>query len=212
MTASRPHLSKSGPQLNELFEANKHDPKILREILRELKHRTTPSALSLRKKVEMALNGGGTSQSSERAAPGETDAPVSPPPRQPSQQTIQCRSCQTSLRVPVSSSMVVYSCPTCKAEFETNFKDGVLQVIWAETIQPDSGSEPMTETDARELLGVSASADFQTIKAAWRKASQQYHPDKHQGLPERLRRAAEVEMKRINEAYRLLERTTASDF
>ena len=91
--------------------------------------------------------------------------------------------------------MVIYSCPTCKAEFETNFKDGVLQVIWAETIQPDSGSEPMTETDARELLGVSASADFQTIKAAWRKASQQYHPDKHQGLPERLRRAAEVEMK-----------------
>lgn len=87
-----------------------------------------------------------------------------------------------------------------------------MHVIWAESIQPESGSEPMNEAAARELLGVSGSADFQAIKAAWRKASQQYHPDKHQGLPERLRKAAEVEMKRINEAYRLLERTTASDF
>jgi DnaJ-domain-containing protein 1 len=107
---------------------------------------------------------------------------------------------------------LVYTCPTCKAEFETSFNDGVVQVIWAETTQPEPGSRPMTEADARELLSVSANADFQAIKAAWRKACQQYHPDKHQGLPERLRRAAEVEMKRINEAYRLLERTTASDF
>ena len=212
MTASRPHLSKTGPQLNELFEASQQDPKVLRELLKELKHRTTPSAFTLRKKVENALNGGASSHSSERKAAGEADAPAPPPPRPPSQQTIQCRSCQTSLRVPVSSNKLVYTCPTCKAEFETSFNDGVVQVIWAETTQPEPGSRPMTEADARELLSVSANADFQAIKAAWRKACQQYHPDKHQGLPERLRRAAEVEMKRINEAYRLLERTTASDF
>jgi curved DNA-binding protein CbpA len=70
----------------------------------------------------------------------------------------------------------------------------------------------MTDVQAREILGVPPSANFDAIKAAWRKASQQYHPDKHEGLPERLRKAAEAEMKRINEAYRFLEASTASDF
>jgi DnaJ domain len=211
MTASRPHLSKTGPQLKELFEANQQDPKVLRELLKELKHRTTPSAFTLRKEVETALKGGRASHS-EQKTPGETEAPAPHPPRPPSQQTIQCRRCQTSLRVQVSPNKVVYTCPTCKSEFEASFKDGVLQVIWAETSQPEPGSAPLTEADARQLLSVSVTADFPAIKTAWRKACQQYHPDKHQGLPERLRRAAEVEMKRINEAYRLLERATASNF
>lgn len=211
MTASRPHLSKTGSQLAQLFEANRQDPKILRELLKELKHRTTPSALTLRKKVETALDGRASPHSTERTERGEADAPAQPP-RPPSHQTIQCRSCQTGLRVPVSPNKVAYTCPTCQSEFETSFRDGVLQVIWAEASQPEAGITPMSEADAREVLSVSATADFQTIKAAWRKACQQYHPDKHQGLPERLRRAAEVEMKRINEAYRLLERATASDF
>jgi len=70
----------------------------------------------------------------------------------------------------------------------------------------------MSDAVARSLLGVSAQAGFPDIKAAWRKASQQYHPDKHQGLPERLKQAAELEMQRINEAYRFLERATADDF
>lgn len=75
------------------------------------------------------------------------------------------------------------------------------------------GSAPaMTDALAREILGVTASSDFVAIKAAWRKASQQYHPDKHQALPERLRKAAEAEMKRINEAFRFLEGKTAADF
>lgn len=212
MTASRPHLSKTGPQLNELFEASKQDPKVLRELLKELKHRTTPSALTLRKKVETALNHDNSGRSTGQERPAGADAPAPPRPSPPSQHTIQCRSCQTSLRIPVSPNKVAYTCPTCKSEFETSFRDGILQVIWAETSEPESATTPMSEADARELLGVGATADFQTIKAAWRKACQQYHPDKHQGLPERLRRAAEVEMKRINEAYRLLERATASDF
>jgi hypothetical protein len=106
----------------------------------------------------------------------------------------------------VRSQKAAYTCPECRAEFETIFRDGVLQVIWAETTQ--QATETMTEADARKLLSVSAAADFSAIKAAWRKACQEYHPDKHQGLPERLRRAAELEMKRINEAYRLLEGRT----
>jgi hypothetical protein len=109
MTASRPHLSKTGPQLNELFEANQQDPKVLRDLLKELKHRTTPSAFTLRKKVEAALSSV-SNPSTERKATGKAGAPVPLPPRPPSQQTIQCRCCLTSLRVPVSLSKVVYSC------------------------------------------------------------------------------------------------------
>jgi len=212
MAAARPHLSRTGTELSQLFEANKEDPKFLRELLRELKHRTTPSALALRKKVETRLNGGGPDQASARKTQGEANSAAPPPAAPPAQQTIQCRNCQTSLRVPVRSDRVAYTCPTCKVEFETVFRDGVFQVVWAETTQREAASTPMTEAGARELLSVTADADFPTIKAAWRKACQQYHPDKHQGLPERLRKAAEIEMKRINEAYRFLERLTASDF
>lgn len=104
-------------------------------------------------------------------------------------------------------------CPTCKADFETVFKDGLLQVVWvkAKPTKNDSAA-PMTDALARDILGLAPGADFAAIKAAWRKASQQYHPDMHQGLPERLRKAAETEMQRINEAYRFLEGSTATDF
>lgn len=210
MAATRPHLNKTAVQLNELFEAKRQDPRILRELLRELKHRTTPSALALRRKVELALGEGEPDVSSDRRTRGE-DPPSTPPPP-PKQQTIQCQGCQTSLRVPVRQDRAAYTCPNCMAEFETLFRDGVLQVIWAERRQPEAESVNLTEQEARRILSVSADADFAAIKVAWRKACQQYHPDKHQGLPERLRQAAEVEMKRINEAYRLLERTTATDF
>ncbi len=209
MPAARPHLSKSGSQLNELFESGKENPKVLREILRELKHRTTPSALALRKKVELALNGGPASDHSERRSRTSADARVPPSPKH---QTIQCQSCRDSIRVPVRSETSIYSCPTCGAGFETSFNDGIWQVIWARMAPPDTDSAQMTEAEARALLSVSADADFSAIKSAWRKACQQYHPDKHQGLPERLRKAAEAETTRINEAYRLLERATVADF
>jgi hypothetical protein len=208
MTQSRPYLSKTGTQLNELFEASKQNSNVLHDLLKELNHRKTRSALALHKKVEMALNGCGSDHSSERKPRGEAEVHAPPPP--PAQQTIQCRGCQQGLRILVRSQKAAYTCPECRAEFETIFRDGVLQVIWAETTQ--QATETMTEADARKLLSVSAAADFSAIKAAWRKACQEYHPDKHQGLPERLRRAAELEMKRINEAYRLLEGRTASDF
>jgi hypothetical protein len=58
MTASRPHLSKTGPQLNELFEASKQDVKVLRQLLKELKRRTTPSARAL-VNAEVNLTHGG---------------------------------------------------------------------------------------------------------------------------------------------------------
>lgn len=210
MASRRPHFSTSGPELQKVFEANKRDPKVLRELLTELKHRSTPTAQALRREVEAAL--GMVKQSGgDNAATRRSNQPPSPPP--PTQQTLTCRGCNAALRVPIRAERTAYSCPTCKADFETVYKDGVLQVVWVEAKSSTKKSSPaMTEALAREILGVTLDAGFAAIKAAWRKASQQYHPDKHQGLPERLRRAAEVEMKRINEAYRYLEGSTATDF
>lgn len=212
MATNRPHFSSTGPQLQKLFEDNKLDTKVLREILAELKHRSTPTAQALRKEVESALRLA-KGQASRADSEGESATPPPPPPRPPTHQTLACRGCKANIRVPIRPERTAYSCPTCKANFETNYKDGVLQVVWVEERRsPASKDDLMTEGSARGILGVSASADFSAIKAAWRRASQQYHPDKHQGLPERLRNAAVEEMKRINEAYRFLEGSTGSDF
>jgi hypothetical protein len=211
MATTRPHFSASGPQLQKLFEANRRDARLLRELLAELRHRKTPTSHALRREVEealAALKGGPASETSDK-----TESSAVPPKPYPSHHTVSCRGCGKSLRVPVRPERTSYSCPTCRCGFETVFKDGVLQVVWVETKSGPKDSAPMmTDVQAREILGVPPSADFAAIKAAWRKASQQYHPDKHEGLPERLRKAAEVEMKRINEAYRFLEASTAGDF
>lgn len=200
MANNRPHMSLSAVQLQDLFSQNKESQNVLKAIVRELKHRTTPSAVALRKKVEAAL----------AILSGEASPPAAV---LPSHQTISCRNCDASLRIPVSDRKVTYVCPSCKSDFEVVGAGSVLQVTWIETKKGSTNPEPeMSDAVARSLLGVNGKAGFTDIKAAWRKASQQYHPDKHQGLPERLRQAAELEIQRINEAYRYLERVTADDF
>ncbi len=210
MAAKRPYFSSTGAELSSVFESNRQDTKVLRDLLAELRHRSTPTAQSLKREVEEALaavkTGGATGSSRKAEAPAA-------PPLPPSHHTLNCQSCSTALRVPVRPERTEYRCPTCKADFETVFKDGLLQVVWvkAKPTKNDSAA-PMNDALARDILGLAQGADFAAIKAAWRKASQQYHPDMHQGLPERLRKAAETEMQRINEAYRFLEGSTATDF
>ncbi len=58
----------------------------------------------------------------------------------------------------------------------------------------------MTKETAFQTLGVSEDASPQQIKQAWRDMLAVWHPDKHMGN-ERLRRKAEEQTKRINEAY-----------
>jgi hypothetical protein len=55
MAIKRPHFSATGPQLQKLFEDNKLDTKVLREIMAELKHRSTLKAQTLRKEIESDL-------------------------------------------------------------------------------------------------------------------------------------------------------------
>lgn len=55
MASKRPYFSSSCPQLQSLFESNRNDTKVLRDLLAELKHRSTPTANALKREVEEAL-------------------------------------------------------------------------------------------------------------------------------------------------------------
>lgn len=52
-----------------------------------------------------------------------------------------------------------------------------------------------------EVLGLTAAADFEQIKKAYRKLSMKYHPDKVGHLGEEFKGVAEEKMKEINAAY-----------
>lgn len=140
---------------------------MLRDLLAELKHRPTPTAQSLKREVEEALAGvkaGGGAGSNRKP-----ETPGGPPPLL-THHTLTCQGCSAALRMPVRPERTAYSCPPCKADFETVFKDGLLQVVWdkAKSTNNDSAG-PMTEALARDILGVAPDTDFAAIKAAWRR-------------------------------------------
>jgi len=56
------------------------------------------------------------------------------------------------------------------------------------------------------ILGLAPDADFAAVKAAYRKLSMQYHPDKVAHLGEEFKKVAEEKMKEINNAYEFLKR------
>ena len=61
-----------------------------------------------------------------------------------------------------------------------------------------------------DILGLQAGASFEEIKSAYRKLSQQYHPDKVGHLGEEFRNVAEEKMKEINIAYHFLKKKFAA--
>jgi hypothetical protein len=63
MASKRPYFSSTGPQLQNLFEANRNDTKVLRDLLAELKHRSTPTAHALKwRKRSLPFNQQGAPQ------------------------------------------------------------------------------------------------------------------------------------------------------
>jgi len=56
------------------------------------------------------------------------------------------------------------------------------------------------------VLGLAPGAAFSEIKAAYRKLSMQYHPDKVGHLGEEFKKVAEEKMKEINQAYEFLKK------
>ena len=55
-----------------------------------------------------------------------------------------------------------------------------------------------------EVLGVEPDADRKSIKSAFRRMAEQYHPDKVSGLGDKLRELADEQMRQINDARRVL--------
>ncbi len=55
-----------------------------------------------------------------------------------------------------------------------------------------------------EILGISPLATTADIKEAYRNKAKDYHPDKLMGIPDAVRKLAEEELKKINQAYNTL--------
>jgi DnaJ like chaperone protein len=69
--------------------------------------------------------------------------------------------------------------------------------------------EEVVEDKYYAILGLGPGASFTEIKAAYRKMSMQYHPDKVGHLGEEFKKVAEEKMKEINNAYEFLRRKFA---
>lgn len=52
-----------------------------------------------------------------------------------------------------------------------------LYVIWSSRMRPVVRSEPISEADARSVLGVSRTATEAEIRSAWKRAMSRAHPD-----------------------------------
>jgi DnaJ like chaperone protein len=70
-------------------------------------------------------------------------------------------------------------------------------------------AEEVSEDKYYAILGLAPGAGFADIKAAYRKLSMQYHPDKVGHLGEEFKKVAEEKMKEINNAYEFLKRKFA---
>lgn len=72
--------------------------------------------------------------------------------------------------------------------------------------RPHAPAGEISEDKYYAILGLAPGAEFSEIKAAYRKLSMQYHPDKVGHLGDEFRKVAEEKMKEINNAYEYLKR------
>jgi DnaJ like chaperone protein len=70
----------------------------------------------------------------------------------------------------------------------------------------EARSGPVGEERHYQVLGLAVDAGFAEIKAAYRKLSMEYHPDKVAHLGEEFHKVAEEKMKEINGAYQYLKK------
>jgi hypothetical protein len=201
--ATRPYIQKTVVELSALFDKCQGDADGLHKLLEELKNRSTPTAKRLRAKVETALK----ERESSDAVQGEKSK-ASEKEGDPNPRLLKCKACATTLRIPVRSGRNSYACPKCGQAFETRLEEDLLDVVFTLDNESTSAELPpaeMTVESACEFLGLNWPKSLEEIKKAWRLLNQEYHPDRHQQLPDRLKKAADEEVKRINIAYRFLE-------
>ncbi|MGI1679063.1 MAG: molecular chaperone DjiA [Cellvibrionaceae bacterium] len=66
--------------------------------------------------------------------------------------------------------------------------------------------ENLSESQARQVLGLNNSMATKDIKVAYRRLAQHYHPDRHEGLDEEKRKKAEQSFLLVQQAYEVLKR------
>ncbi|MCQ2274659.1 MAG: DnaJ domain-containing protein [Bacteroidales bacterium] len=54
------------------------------------------------------------------------------------------------------------------------------------------------------MLGINPTASDDEIKKAYRRLAMKYHPDKVEGMGEEVKKQAEAQFRKINEAYETL--------
>ena len=67
-------------------------------------------------------------------------------------------------------------------------------------------SSHTTETDPYKVLGIDSSATDEEVKKAYRRLAMKYHPDRVETLGDDIKRNAEEQFKKINEAYETIRR------
>ncbi len=64
-----------------------------------------------------------------------------------------------------------------------------------------SYSRPSYKEDPYQVLGISSSATDDEVKKAYRRLAMKYHPDKVESMGEEVKKNAEAQFRKINEAY-----------
>lgn len=199
----RPYIQKTIVELQDIFEANKTNSAELTRLAAELQHRKVPKAVALSKKVSDSLIGTKTCEpkhdfeADQKSAQIKTDGTL-----------IDCQSCGQKLRIQPSLESREYNCPTCKSKFHASLSNGVISVVFVKSVVSGSSFENenvlITLRDAYSIFEADATSSWETIELNRRRLIQKYHPDKVASLGPKLKIVAEVEVKRINEAYEVL--------
>ena len=97
----------------------------------------------------------------------------------------------------------------------TETDQALKEAIESASSAPTSSKWPREIREAYAALELPLGSDEKTVKKAYRDLLSRYHPDKHQGTPEKLETANEITM-RVREAYQrvldfLKERESASE-
>lgn len=67
--------------------------------------------------------------------------------------------------------------------------------------QSSSRGSSYQASDPYKMLGLDSSASDEEVKKAYRRLAMKYHPDKVEGLGEEMKKSAEEQFRKINEAY-----------
>ena len=205
--AVRPYIQKTIVELQAIFEDNKSNRIELKKLAAELSHRKVPKGVALAKKIKDSLSDANSEEYKEFKEPQKTSEPrQEQSSKQPDDPIIDCQVCGQKLRINLSTESREFNCPSCKANFNASFSNGVLSVVFVNKSTKGTETEdlPINLKEAYKLFGADESSPWEMIELSRRRLIQQYHPDKVAALGPKLRAVAELEGKRINLSYALL--------